>query len=117
MGLRDAADVPPFFYVDEADNFRPNRPYKSSSSPEAGVSFTGVRRSVRIEDVLAAMGPRVPDAARAPRMWRQAYILVADRVAPATEGRRAVVARIRTRFEGYYRAATGGRGLVQTQLQ
>jgi hypothetical protein len=117
MGLRDAADVPPFFYVDEADNFRPNRPYKSSSSPEAGVSFTGVRRSVRIEDVLAAMGPRVPDAARAPRMWRQAYILVADRVAPATEGRRAVVARIRSRFEGYYRAATGGRGLVQTHLR
>jgi len=117
MGLRAAADVPPFFYVDGADNFRPNRPYKSSSSPEAGVSFTGVRRTVRIEDVLAAMGPRVPDASRAPRLLRQAYILVADREAPATEARQAIVARIRSRFEGYYPAATGGRAVVQTHLR
>jgi hypothetical protein len=117
MGLREAADVPPFFYVEGADNFRPNRPHKSSSSPEAGVSFTGLPRSVRIEDVLAAMGPRVPDASRAPRLLRQGYILVGDRVAAATEARQGIVARIRSRFEGYYGAATGGRGVVQTHLR
>ena len=60
MGLRAAAEVPPFFYVDVPDDFRPNRPFKASSAPEAGVSFTGVRRDVRIEDVVRAMGPRVP---------------------------------------------------------
>lgn len=117
MGLRAATEVPPFFYVDGADNFRPNRPYKFSSSPEAGVSFTGVRRPVRIEDVVATMGPRIPDAARAPRVLRQAYILVADRIAPATEVRRATVARIRARFEAYYSEATGGRGTALTHLQ
>jgi hypothetical protein len=117
MGLRAAADVPPFFYVDEADDFRPARPYRFSSAPEAGVSFTGLSRTVRIEDVVAAMGPRIPDAARAPRVLRQGYILVGDRVAPATDARRAVVARIRRRFEPYYAEATGGRGVVQTQLR
>ncbi len=60
MGLRAAAEVPPFFYVDVPDDFRPNRPFKASSAPEAGISFTGVRRDVRIEDVVRAMGPRVP---------------------------------------------------------
>jgi hypothetical protein len=117
MGLRAAAEVPPFFYVDGADNFRPNRPYKFSSSPEAGVSFTGVRRPVRIEDVVAAMGPRIPDASRAPRVLRQGYILVADRIALATEVRRATVSRIRSRFEAYYAEATGGRGAAVTHLQ
>jgi hypothetical protein len=117
MGLRAAAEVPPFFYVDVADDFRPNRTYKSSSAPEAGVSFTGVRRTVRIEDVVAAMGPRSPDAAQAPRLLRQAYVLVADGAGPATEARLRAVSRIRSRFELYYAAATGGRGLALTHLE
>jgi hypothetical protein len=117
MGLRSAAEVPDFFFVEAADDFRPNRPYKASSVPEAGVSFTGIRRTVRIADVLAALGPRSPDAARASRLWRQAYVLVADRSAPATEARVGTVARIRSRFEPYYAAATGGRGVALTHLE
>src|SRR5206468_7352841 len=66
MGLRSPEEVPPFFYVEGADNFRPNRTYAVSTAPEAGVTFTGVKRTVRIEDVLAAMGPRVPDVGHAP---------------------------------------------------
>jgi hypothetical protein len=116
MGLRAAEDVPPFFYVESPDNFRPDSGFKASSAPQAGVRFTGVRRDVTIADVIAAMGPRVPDASRAPRLLRQAFVLVADDVAPATPLRRQALARIRTRFESYYRAATGGRGSVDTHL-
>lgn len=116
MGLRLPDEVPPFFYVDGPDNFRPNRAFKFSSAPEAGISFTGIRRDVRIEDVIAAMGPRVPDASRAPRRLRQAFILVADEEAPATDARRQALARIRTRFEPYYREATGERGAVDATL-
>jgi hypothetical protein len=116
MGLRLPEEVPPFFYVDEPDNFRPNRAFKFSSSPEAGISFTGSRRDVRIEDVIAAMGPRAPDATRAPRRLRQAFVLVADAQAPATEARRQALARIRSRFEAFFREATGGRGAVDSTL-
>ena len=116
MGLRPPEDVPPVFYVAAADDFRPSRTYKASSSPEAGVSFTGERRNVRIEQVIAAMGPRQPPAGAAPTVSRQAYVLVSDAVAPASDVRRAAVARIRARFEPYYRAATGGRGEVRTRL-
>src|SRR5438034_4771018 len=116
MGLRGPEEVRPFFYVEGADDFRPNRTYKVSTAPEAGVSFTGVRRPVRMEDVLAAMGPRVPDAAHAPRSSRLAFILVSDASAPATPTRVAGVARIRTRLEDLFRAATGGRATVQTSL-
>ena len=62
------------------------------------------------------MGPRVPPASAAPTRLRQAYVLVSDSVASATDVRRAAVARIRSRFEPYYRKATEGRGEVQTSL-
>jgi len=116
MGLRSADEVAPFFYVEAPDNFRPDRGYKSSSAPEAGVSFTGVRRDVTIDDVISAMGPRLPDASHAPRLLRQAFILVADSLAPATQERRSALARIRSRFEPYYKEATGGRGVVDSHL-
>ncbi len=116
MGLRASEEVPPFFYVDEADNFRPNRAFKFSSTPEVGISFTGVRRDVRIEEVVAALGPRVPHAAQAPRLLRQAFVLVADEKAPATDARRTAIARIRARFTPYYRQATDGRGAVDSTL-
>jgi hypothetical protein len=116
MGLRAAAEVPPVFYVEQADDFRPNRTYKASSAPEAGVSFTGIRRDVAIEDVVAAMGPRQPDASRAPRLLRQAFVLVEDAAASATPVRRAALNRIRARFEGYFNQATAGRGSALTRL-
>ena len=103
-------------FVDGADNFRPNRAFKSSSSPEAGISFTGLRRDVTIEDVVAAMGPRTPDATRAPRVLRQAFVLVSDESAPATPVRRDALARIRARFGPYYREATEGRGSADSTL-
>jgi hypothetical protein len=116
MGMRLPEEVPPVFYVDEPDNFRPNRSFKFSSAPEAGISFTGTRRDVRIEEVIAALGPRVPDALHAPRLLRHAFILVADDVAPATADRLQALARIRSRFGPYYLGATEGRGAVDSTL-
>ena len=116
MGFRAPEEVPPFFFVEGADDFRPNRPYRASTAPEAGVSFTGVRRDVRIEDVIAALGPREPDHTRAPRLMRQAFVIVGDALAPVTEVRRRAVARIRARFEDEYRRATGARATVDTTL-
>ena len=116
MGLREPGEVAFFFYVDEPDDFQPNRAFKFSSTPEVGVSFTGVRRDVRIEDVVAAMGPRVPEAGQASHRLRQAVVLVADETSPATPDRVRAAARIRARFEPYYREATGGRGEVDSRL-
>jgi hypothetical protein len=115
MGLRTAAEVPPFFYVDLPDDFRPNRAFKASSAPEEGVSFTGVRRDVRIEDVVRAMGPRVP--ALAPPLFRQAFVLVADHSALATEARIRTVGRIRSGFGPFFTQATGGRGIAVSELR
>jgi hypothetical protein len=116
MGLRPAEEVPDFFYVDEPDDFHPDRAFKFSSGPEVGVSFTGIRRDVRVSQVVAALGARVPDASRAPRLLRQAFVLVADESAAATPERVRAVARIRERFQGWYEVATDGRGGVDSTL-
>ena len=115
MGLRAAAEVPPFFYVDVPDDFRPNRPFKASSAPEAGVRFTGVRRDLTIEDIVRAFGPRVP--AVGPPVFRQAFVLVADAGAPATETRIRILDRIRSRFGPWFTEATGGRGTAISTLR
>jgi hypothetical protein len=117
MGLRAPEEVPPFFYVDEPDDFRPARAFKFSSGPEVGVSFTGTKREVRVEDVVAALGPRVPDARTAPHLLRHAFVLVADEVAPATRVRVQAVARIRSRFSPWYAEATEGRGAAGSALR
>jgi hypothetical protein len=117
MGLRAAEDVPPFFYVDEPDDFRPARAFKLSSGPEVGVSFTGRRREVRVENVVAALGPRIPDSLAAPRTLRHAFVLVADEMAPATPARVRALARIRTRFTPWYAQATEGRGAADSTLR
>jgi hypothetical protein len=108
--------VPDFFYVDEPDDFHPDRAFKFSSGPEVGVSFTGIRRDVRVSQVVAALGARVPDSSQAPRLLRQAFVLVADESAAATPERVRAVARIRERFQGWYGVATDGRGGVDSTL-
>jgi hypothetical protein len=115
MGLRPPAEVPAFFHVEEPDEFRPERPYKASSGPEPGVTFTGVRRDVTVADVIAALGPREPPGTPLP--WRVAFVLVADDVAPATPERVAIADRIRSRLSRWYADATDGRGTVDTSLR
>jgi hypothetical protein len=117
MGLRAAAEVPPFFHVAEADDFRPARTYKASSGPEVGVSFSGDARAVTIADVVAVHGPRVPDASVAPRRLAQAYLLVSDAAETATSERIAILERIRSRFPAWYLGATESRGSVSTTLR
>ncbi len=72
MGLLAPTDVPPTFYVDSPKNIVPV--VTSVSAPRVGVTFNGTRRDVLIDDVIGALGPRVPAAAQSSRVHRQAFI-------------------------------------------
>src|SRR5688572_19554912 len=114
MGLIDRSEVPPFFYVQSPENVVP--PRTAESSPQVGVTFTGVRRDVTIDDVIAVLGPRIPSAADSPRQFRQAFVYV---VAP---GRTAdpialeKLDRIRMAWDQYVSTATDSRMRVETRL-
>jgi hypothetical protein len=114
MGLVDHAQVPPFFYVQNATILAP--PRTAASPPEVGVTFSGTRRDVRIEDVIAAVGPRVPASAESPRVYRQAFVYIVS--AGRAVDIRAIekIDRIRMGWDQFLSAATDSRMTADTRL-
>ena len=67
MGLATEAEVPRWFFIEA-----PISDSDREDAPRPGVTITGTRRDVLIQDVVDALGPRVPGAADTPRLLRQA---------------------------------------------
>jgi hypothetical protein len=111
MGLRDASEVPPFFFVRSPTGagLDPGR------DPQSGVVFGGTRRDVAIADVIAALGPRDPPGAAWPRPFRQAFVYVAVGGAPDTETLDKLE-RIRAAWPAFFSASTESRGSVDPSL-
>jgi hypothetical protein len=111
MGLRDAAEVPPFFVV----RAPAGTTVDPARDPELGVSFTGTRKDVTIADVVAALGPRRPATGEAPRGFRQAFVFVAVGAPAAADI--AKVEQIRAAWEPFFARSTEGRGSVDARLR
>lgn len=113
MGLVEPGDVPPFFYVQSPANTTRT----SDSAPQVGVTFNGTRRDVLVQDIIAIHGDRVPTAAAAPRVHRQAFILVSSAGSTPAASAIAKVDRIRLEWEAFFRTATDGRMTAVTTLR
>jgi hypothetical protein len=113
MGLIDASEVPPLFFVESPTGATQDR----ESAPRTGVSFTGRRHDLGIADIVAALGPRDPPASRAPRLHRQAFIYVVGRGRTADQAALDKLGRIRTAWEPFFGAVTGGRMTLDARLR
>lgn len=113
MGLVEPGEVPPFFYVQSPAN----TPRTSESAPQVGVTFNGTRREVLVQDIIAIHGDRVPAAAAAPRVHRQAFIFVSSAGSAPAASAIAKVDRIRLEWEAFFRTATDGRMTAVTTLR
>jgi hypothetical protein len=111
MGVVAPSDVPPFFYVES-----PNSSHGKADAPQIGVSFTGTRRDVLIDDVTAIEGPRLPTAAQASRTHRQAFIYIVSNGHSLDTGQVQKLDRIRTQWESFFFQATEGRMTAVTRL-
>lgn len=111
MGLATASEVPRWFYVDA-----PISNFDRESPAIGGIGFTGTRRDVLIEDVIDALGPRVPAAADSPRVHRQAYVFVRRPGALQDPRDLTRLARIREEFAPFFSRATESRMTVRTTL-
>jgi hypothetical protein len=109
MGLIGPTDVPPFFYVDQCRN--------AAAAPEIGIGLLGNRVDLTIDDVIAAEGPRVPPAKKAPHSFTMAFILVAPPGQFPSEEEIAKVDRFRAAWEPYFAQITNGLGSVDTTLK
>jgi hypothetical protein len=113
MGLRPASEVPPFFVV-RAPGGTPGGT-DPGRTPRSSISFTGVRKDVTIEDVVAAIGPRSPAFPEAPRELSQAFVFVSLTGTPSAADLDKVE-RLRQAWPGFHAASTDGRGAVETRL-
>lgn len=111
MGLATDAEVPRWFYIDA-----PISGWDRETSPIAGTTITGTRRDVLIQDVIDAMGPRVPAAANSPRVHRQAFVFVRRAGAVQDSQDLARLVRIREEFGPFFSRATENRMTVRTTL-
>jgi hypothetical protein len=111
MGLANAAEVPRFFYIDA-----PISGFDREDQAVVGVAITGTRRDVLIQDVIGAMGARVPAAADSPRVHRQAYVFVRRSTAVLDPQDLTRLGRIREQFGPFFSRATENRMTVRTTL-
>jgi hypothetical protein len=114
MGLIDKTEVPPFFYVQNPTNITPAR--TASSNPQVGVTFSGTRRNVTIDDVITVLGERLPSSAESPRVYRQAFVYVASAGRTADPAAIEKLDRIRVAWDQFLSAATDSRLRAETRL-
>jgi hypothetical protein len=113
MGLVGVASVPPFFYVENPAGTTRTR----ESAPAVGVSFTGTKREVLIEDVVTVMGSRLPSVADSSKTHRQAFIYVVSNGRTLDSGQASKLDRIRREWETFFRQATESRMTADTRLR
>jgi hypothetical protein len=115
MGLRPDADVPSFFYVENPVNVQPSQ--QADSAPRVGVTLSGTRRDVLIQDIIAAMGRREPAAAASPRVHVQAFIHLVSAGRQTDAANVAKIDRFRREWETFFFRATDGRMRAETRLR
>jgi hypothetical protein len=111
MGLRAASEVPPMFVVSAVTSGQ-----AAEDGPRTGVEIRGTRKDVPIADIVAANGVRRPDAASAPRLFRQAFVYLVSQ-ARETGDELSKLERIRGAWEPFFNASTDGRGTMVARLR
>ena len=112
MGLIPASQVPTFFYVEN-----PSSNKQRGDAPQVNISFTGTRRDVLIDDVIAINGARSPTSDVAPHTFRQAFIYIVSNGRTADSALVAKLDRIRSQWETFFGTATEGRMSGNTRLR
>lgn len=69
MGLYRPDEVPPMTLIQ-------NPGVDSTGLPEQGATVAGTARTVTIKDIIAAEGPRIPDAEHSQKHFRMAFLLL-----------------------------------------
>ena len=111
MGLRAESEVPPMFLVTRVTSGQ-----NAGDAPRIGVEIRGARKDVRIADIVAANGTRRPDAASAPKAFRQAFIYVVAQARKTSDDLNKLE-RIRAAWEAFFSDSTNGRGTMNARLR
>jgi hypothetical protein len=112
MGLRPANSVDSLWFI---RNPSPST-FNCTRASDTPVTVDGTKTWVKIEDIVAVEGPRVPDASAAEKDFRMAFILVVPNGVRPTAYELARLDSARTQWAGYFNTATEGLGTMNTEL-
>jgi hypothetical protein len=124
MGVRAAVEVPDLFFIQNPSTvgcsvFTPATGERSCA-PQIGVTVTGTRRNVSIQQVTTCEGGRWPlsglSMVNPTTVFRQAFILLIPGGTPVQPADTAKLETIRAAWVPYFNAATGGRATIDTAL-
>jgi hypothetical protein len=111
MGLRAESEVPPMFLVTRVTSGQ-----AAEDAPKTGVEIRGTRKDIRIADIVAANGARRPDAASAPKVFRQAFIYLVSQTRESSDELNKIE-RIRAAWETFFSDSTDGRGTMISRVR
>jgi hypothetical protein len=111
MGLLDPSQVLPTFAV-----FNPVSSRANSSAPWPGVSFSGTRHPVTINDFITRNELRSPTVATSQKTFRQAWILLVPAGQTPSAADVNKVDTIRQAWQAFFSTATLSRGSLDTTL-
>jgi hypothetical protein len=109
MGLATPSEVEPWYYIENSSPALGPAYY-----PPTNTTVSGVRRDVNVQQIIEAMGPRNPDAARSQRDFRVLYVLLTRDGAAVDPATLRTLQEYRLEFERSFRIATGDRASVNT---
>jgi subtilase family serine protease/flagellar hook assembly protein FlgD len=113
MGFLPASQVPPMTLLRPAAE----TPFGAEDVPPApGTVIAAVPELVSIEQIVAAEGARYPDASRAQRIFRAAFVIVADPAHPPTAEQVAWVDTVRREWANQFFFLTRGLAVMETDL-
>nr|WP_315483476.1 CARDB domain-containing protein [uncultured Undibacterium sp.] len=107
MGLYKKEEVPSFFLIDSAN-------IDKTRLPSNGVTVTGIRRDISIDDVIAAEGPRIPTAENAQKEFRLGFVLLSRAGDEPTDAEIAALSGIRKAITTRLAVMTGGRAITHS---
>jgi hypothetical protein len=114
MGLRSADEVGDTFYL---VTDRQLTAILQEKSPLSGFSVNSNRKNLSIQKIIEREGPRVPDAATAPKEVRVAFVLLVEAGDRPSDSTLKKMAEYRHALERYFAVATDRRGSLSASLQ
>ncbi|MFL6277871.1 MAG: hypothetical protein ACJ74G_22005 [Blastocatellia bacterium] len=113
MGLRPPAEVPPFTYLETDAQLHELLRQKS---PISGYTVNAIKHTARVEQIISREGPRLPDAASAPKTFRIAFILLVEPGATASKATLQKMNAYREALARYFSVATDRLASLDTAL-
>lgn len=118
MGLRAPAEVDPMMVLEDPRDRGHGVDSVAMGRTSSGLTVSGwTRHDITADEIIRAMGSRIPGAPSAPRCWRVAFVVVlAPGQTALTQTMLDKVNRYRNRWGPWFNFATDGRGTMDSRI-